>query len=214
MRENSLLKERILEYLASKGITKYEAYANTGMSNGVLSQNNGLSEENLMRFISYYTDVNPNWLLTGEGEMLLPPAVTELKKYVKPTDDDQETGMKGLIWLVWTGFEKQSRSDFSVNSFERLADIFDLASMNVKSLQTAMETEVMTEINSSLKNGSLEFDEKEEAYMIPESMANLFSKYESVYKSLSEPAMALMKVMHSPVVQREIFEYVRNKNIE
>ena len=32
---------------------------------------NGISEENLLRFLSYYNDVNPIWLLTGEGEILL-----------------------------------------------------------------------------------------------------------------------------------------------
>ncbi|AJA67354.1 hypothetical protein MYRA21_0110 [Myroides sp. A21] len=70
MRENSILKERILQYLDYKGIKKTNFYAETGVSNGVLSQNNGLSEDNLMRFLNFYTDINSNWLLTGEGEML------------------------------------------------------------------------------------------------------------------------------------------------
>lgn len=71
MREISILKERILQYLDNKGITKYEFYKNTGISNGILSQKNGLSEENQLRFLSYYTDINPTWLLTGRGEMLV-----------------------------------------------------------------------------------------------------------------------------------------------
>lgn len=70
MRENSLIKENILKYLDFKGVTKYEFYQKTGVSNGVLSQKNGFSEENLMRFLSYYTDINLNWLLTGQGSML------------------------------------------------------------------------------------------------------------------------------------------------
>lgn len=206
--------DRIIEFIDRKGISKREFAATVGVSHSLIGKSNAIGSDKLEKILSSYPELNPTWLLTGEGDMLLPPAVRELKKYVKPTDDDQETGMKGLIWLVWTGFERQSQSDFSVNSFERLADIFDLASMSVKSLQTAMEAEVMTEINSSLKSNALEFDEKEESFIIPKSMANLFSKYESVYKALSEPAMALMKIMHSPAVQREIFEYVRNKNSE
>lgn len=70
MRENSKIKQKILQYLEIKGITKYEFYQKTGISNGVLSQNNGLSEENLLRFLSYYLDVSAEWLLRDRGEML------------------------------------------------------------------------------------------------------------------------------------------------
>ena len=66
----SVLKRRILEYADSKGIKKYEIYQNTGISNGVLSQKGGLSEDNVMRFISHYSDLSPEWLLTGKGAML------------------------------------------------------------------------------------------------------------------------------------------------
>ena len=69
-REISVLKRRILEYADSKGIKKYEIYQNTGISNGVLSQKGGLSEDNVMRFLSHYSDLSPEWLLTGKGAML------------------------------------------------------------------------------------------------------------------------------------------------
>ena len=48
MRDFSVLKQRILQYLDFKGITKYECYKNTGITNGVLSQPNGMSEDNLL----------------------------------------------------------------------------------------------------------------------------------------------------------------------
>lgn len=70
MREKSIIKKRILQYLESKGISKYEFYQKTGVSNGVLSQKSGMSEENTLRFLSYYEDVNPEWLLIGKGDML------------------------------------------------------------------------------------------------------------------------------------------------
>lgn len=69
-RDFSIFKERILEYLDKKGITKYECYKNTGMSRSVLSQPSGMTEDNLLRFLAYYKDVNPTWLITGEGNML------------------------------------------------------------------------------------------------------------------------------------------------
>ncbi|MRJ10477.1 hypothetical protein EDL98_05205 [Ornithobacterium rhinotracheale] len=77
MREISILKERILQYLDFKGVKKSKFYEETGVSNGVLSQKNGLSEDNLMRFLNFYSDINPKWLLTGEGEMLKTPAKQE-----------------------------------------------------------------------------------------------------------------------------------------
>lgn len=59
-----------MEYLDFKRVSKYECYKNTGITNGVLSQSNGLSEDNLMRFLSYYTDISYLWLFTGNGSML------------------------------------------------------------------------------------------------------------------------------------------------
>lgn len=72
MREISIFKKRILLYADKMGISKYEIYQNTGISNGIFSQKGGLSEDNLLKFLSYYTDISPEWLLTGEGEMLKP----------------------------------------------------------------------------------------------------------------------------------------------
>ena len=69
-REISIIKERILQYLDFKGISKYKFYQETGVTNGVLSQKNGISEENILRFLNYYTDISSEWLLTGKGEML------------------------------------------------------------------------------------------------------------------------------------------------
>lgn len=67
---NSLIKQNILSFLEAKNISQYQCYKDTGITRGVLSQNNGISEENLMRFLAVYTDVSPDWLLTGNGEML------------------------------------------------------------------------------------------------------------------------------------------------
>jgi uncharacterized phage infection (PIP) family protein YhgE len=69
-KEISLIKRNILKYAEYKGISKYEIYQKTGISRSVLSQSNGMTEDNLLKFLAYYSDVNPNWLLTSEGEML------------------------------------------------------------------------------------------------------------------------------------------------
>ena len=76
-RDFSTIKARILQYLDKKGITKYECYKNTGIANGVLSQKNGLSEENILKFIAYYEDISLNWLFAGKGEMIRSIPYTE-----------------------------------------------------------------------------------------------------------------------------------------
>jgi hypothetical protein len=68
--EKSPIKKRILQYLDYKGVSQYEFYKNTGVTRGVLTQNNGISEENITRFLAFFGDISPNWLLTGEGDML------------------------------------------------------------------------------------------------------------------------------------------------
>lgn len=69
MRDFSVIKKRILQYLEFKGITKYKFYQDTGITNGILSQSNGLSEDNILKFLSGYPDISPDWLLTGRGSM-------------------------------------------------------------------------------------------------------------------------------------------------
>lgn len=70
MRDFSVIKQKILQYLDNKGISKYKFYQETGITNGILSQSNGLSEENTLKFLSKYRDISLNWLFYGEGSML------------------------------------------------------------------------------------------------------------------------------------------------
>lgn len=70
-REISILKNRILEYLDYKGVSKYECYQSTGISRSVLSQPNGMTEDNILKFLAVYSDISLEWLLTGKGDMLV-----------------------------------------------------------------------------------------------------------------------------------------------
>lgn len=70
-----MIKNRILKYLDEKGFTKSSFYRETGAPNGILSQKNGISEENLLRFLVAYKDINLSWLFRGEGQMLLDDAL-------------------------------------------------------------------------------------------------------------------------------------------
>ena len=70
MQENSLIKQNILKYLDLKGITPYRFYKENDVTRGILTQNNGITEENLLKFVRFAQDISLEWLLTGEGPML------------------------------------------------------------------------------------------------------------------------------------------------
>lgn len=67
----SPIKQNILLYLAQANVSPYEYYKITGTTRGILTQNNGISEDNIARFLAYAPDVNPTWLLTGRGKMTI-----------------------------------------------------------------------------------------------------------------------------------------------
>lgn len=68
--EKSQIKQNILLYLDNMKISEYKFYKESGITRGILRQNNGISEENIARFLAYAPDVDAHWLLTGKGEML------------------------------------------------------------------------------------------------------------------------------------------------
>lgn len=63
-------KGRLLEFLEFKRVKKAEFYKQTGLSNGFLDKNNNISSDNIAIIISNYNDINLNWLIMGEGDML------------------------------------------------------------------------------------------------------------------------------------------------
>ncbi len=96
--EKSQIKQNILLYLSNKGVSAYEFYKKSGVTRGILTQNNGINEDNIARFLAYAPDVNPSWLLTGEGEMLRSSfgECSESKGVAGVLADDPQPTTKGL----------------------------------------------------------------------------------------------------------------------
>lgn len=78
MQKKSLIKKNILHYIEFKGISRYQFYQLTGITRGILDQNNGMSEENTAKFLAYAKDINVEWLITGRGNMLIADNGTSL----------------------------------------------------------------------------------------------------------------------------------------
>ena len=85
IQEKSLVKQNILRYLDHRGITAYEFYKRSGTTRGILAQNNGISEDNIAKFMAFAPEVNTAWLLTGEGPMINPDYKGEISPDSKRT---------------------------------------------------------------------------------------------------------------------------------
>lgn len=71
---------RILEFIVEKGISKRE-FANTvGISHTLIGKTNSIGSDKLENIISNYPELNPVWLLTGQGEMIKANSETLLEE--------------------------------------------------------------------------------------------------------------------------------------
>lgn len=135
MRDFSILKKRILQFIDYKGISKYEFYQLSGISNGILSQKNGFSEENILKILSAFGEISPFWLLTGEGDMLKSsPNVSPLGSPVTqpvppPVQTDQSPGSGCKLCI-----EKDQRIADLQKSIEMWETHFKTLSTNFQSV--------------------------------------------------------------------------------
>lgn len=81
-------KQKILEYLKYKGISKNKFYIKTGLSVGFLDSGKSLGVDKLREILDIYHDLNPAWFLPGDAPMLI--SDNELnekeKQYIRPID--------------------------------------------------------------------------------------------------------------------------------
>lgn len=64
------IRERILNFIEFKGISKYLFYKQTGISNGFLDKAGAVGSDKCEIICSCYPDLNPEWLIIGEGSMI------------------------------------------------------------------------------------------------------------------------------------------------
>ena len=84
--------DRLYEYLESKGVKPTNFEKELGLSNGYLSamkkREADMGETILKKIIDYCRDINPEWLLTGEGPMLRINAPSTLQESKDSRDLD------------------------------------------------------------------------------------------------------------------------------
>lgn len=66
----SPIKQRILYFAGTLGISKRDFYAKIGVSRGTLESKTGITEDVVTKFFATYPEVSIEWLMLGKGEML------------------------------------------------------------------------------------------------------------------------------------------------
>jgi len=62
--------ERVIQFIDFKGISKYKFCKDLGFSNKFLDNSSNMGTDKAGIILHYFPEINPEWLLTGEGEML------------------------------------------------------------------------------------------------------------------------------------------------
>ena len=83
-------KQKILEYLKYKGVSKNKFYIRTGLSVGFLDSGKSLGVDKLREILDIYHDLNPAWFLRGDEPMLRPENEVNEKEeqFVQPINID------------------------------------------------------------------------------------------------------------------------------
>lgn len=115
--EKSPIKQNILLYLANKGVTPYEFYKASGVTRGILQQSNGISEDNIARFLTYAPDVNIEWLLTGRGDMLRKED-TSNQRHSEPAHSVSENSQEGIPLIPLSAMAGAFTGETSVMEYE------------------------------------------------------------------------------------------------
>ncbi len=84
----SPIKQRILQFVEYKNISKREFYAKTGISRGTLDNNSGITEDILTKIFAIYPEISPNWLLTGEGSILIGEKIRQNMDNISASDPE------------------------------------------------------------------------------------------------------------------------------
>lgn len=75
-----MIVDRILQIIEHKGISKLKFYNETGLSNGFLDKVKDVGASKIERILNTYPEINPIWLVMGNGDMIIKPNVSPVKE--------------------------------------------------------------------------------------------------------------------------------------
>ncbi|MDY3520688.1 peptidase S24 [Riemerella anatipestifer] len=72
--------ERVVQFIEYKGISKYKFCKDLGFSNKFLDNSSNMGTDKACKILHYFPEINPEWLLTGKGEMIKSKQGGEVEK--------------------------------------------------------------------------------------------------------------------------------------
>lgn len=135
----SPIKQRILQFVEYKNVSKREFYAKTGISRGTLDNNSGITEDILSKIFAIFPEISPNWLLTGEGSMLIG------EKIHQNTDNISAADPEPAQYKNSTSGEMITRHDADLEALrskiEMLERIIDSKDETIRALQERIDSQ-------------------------------------------------------------------------
>lgn len=92
-------KERILYYANTKGVNASSLEKQMSLSRNYFRNTAKVSVEVVVSFLSVYSEVSPEWLLTGSGEMLKKPTNQEASGNISTLEAEKSFLEKEFFYL-------------------------------------------------------------------------------------------------------------------
>lgn len=125
-------KQRILQFLESKGIKIAKFYADTGIKRGFLDSDKldgAVSDMHIAKIVAVYPGLNVIWLVTGAGNMIL-SADHEKESFAKEHAIAEDLNKYSLKTLVDTQDKLLVMQEQRIMQLE--AELKDLRKKNIK----------------------------------------------------------------------------------
>lgn len=90
------IKERILQIVESKGVKRVDFCREIGISTANLrgsAKNTAVNSDTVANILSLYQDISPDWLISGQGEMLRSDLTAATDAKDKPTTINDKIAM-------------------------------------------------------------------------------------------------------------------------
>lgn len=113
----SPIKQRILSFAETLGISKREFYSQIGVSRGTLESKSSITEDVMARFIARFPQVSPSWLLTGKGDMIISIHNKDIKNEELPVAHLSESN-EGIPLIPINAMAGAFTGDQSVMEYE------------------------------------------------------------------------------------------------
>lgn len=220
--------ERILQFIDFKGISKREFAASVGVSHSLIGKSSSIGSDKLEKILSVYPELDPVWLLSGKGSMIVNDAtkqtqgnfadetqkdhsildniVSKSEDLVKKQNISEDALAKAMYWFALNTYAKKHNLNVSGNMFGELSSIFTTISDFCQEVQDCM----FVEVSKSMLQVLIDKKKKE-----PDSQEYIVSDEENVEKDqiINEYVLLFNKIGQAiegfPFILDAIIEFLK-----